>query len=179
MLAERIGSSQLAELAAQGASLSGSLHAADLPRVHAVLARGAPDGTLAARVDFSGGPESFPVVAIEVQGVLPLVCQRCLGAVAWPVNVAVTLTAVPGEAATQELSDPFDSVLLDSDGTLHLRDAVEDEILATLPLAPLHADRRDCRAGAVAGESAAAAQVHRPFADLGTLLGRGGSRDGH
>ena len=50
----------------------------------------------------------------------------------------VALTAVTSEARADELADPFDSVLLDDDGGLPLRVAVEDEILAALPLAPRH-----------------------------------------
>lgn len=174
MLAERIGSSQLAEMAAQGAILEGGLGARDLPRVWALVApQAAAAGELEARVIVQAGPASRPVVAIAVHGVLALVCQRCLEPVRWPVDVDVALTVVSDEAGTRELADPFDSVLLDAEGMLHLRDAVEDEILAVLPLAPLHADLGECRASSMAGpEPGPAAQVHRPFADLGALLGR-------
>lgn len=180
MLAERIGSSQLAELSAQGATLESGLGPRDLPRVRALVAPEAATtaGGLQARVAFRGGPQSRPVVAIEVHGALPLVCQRCLGPVPWPVDVDVALAVVPDESATRDLADPFDSVLLDGDGALHLRDAVEDEILAALPLAPLHAEARDCRAVPAGEDAGPVAQVHRPFAGLDALLGRRGPRDG-
>jgi uncharacterized protein len=174
MLAERIGSAQLAEMSAQGASLATPLRRADLPRVSEVMARGPgvqDQQPLDATIAFRNGPEGFPIVHIRVQGMLALVCQRCLGPVSWPVEVDAVLSAVPSEPATGELADPFDSIVLEDDGSLALRAAVEDEILAALPLAPVHADRAACGAPA-APEEAPGAQVHRPFAGLDTLLGQ-------
>jgi uncharacterized protein len=181
MFAERIGSSQLAELAAQGATLTGGLRAGELPRLAAVVARGAAvaDEPLAVTVSFANGPEAHPVVRIRATGPLALVCQRCLGPVQWPVAVDVTLTAVPSESRAEELADPFDCVLLDGEGALALREAIEDEILATLPLAPLHEDAT-CASGIATSAAPARATVTRPFAGLGDLLkqgpGDGGNR---
>ncbi len=167
MFAERIGPSQLAEMSGQGTRLTSRLRSGDLPRTAADLAPGGAEHCLEAAVGIAAGPESYPVVQIEVHGVLPLVCQRCLGPVDWLVDVDVALTAVPDEAAMQQLADPFDSILLDDEGGLCLLAAVEDEILAALPLAPLHAD--ECRAG-MAVETAPARNVQRPFAALGALM---------
>lgn len=180
MFAERIASSRLAELSAEGAALTGTLRAGALPRLAAVVAQGAgvADEPLAVSVSFANGPEAHPVVRIRATGVLQLRCQRCLRPVRWPVAVDVALTAVPSEARAEELADPFDSVLLDEEGALALRDAIEDEVLATLPLAPLHED--PACAGAVVGaaEPAARPPVTRPFAGLAGLLGRGRDGDG-
>lgn len=179
MFAERIGPSQLAEMSAQGATFRTRLRPRDLPRASADLSPGPADGqSLDACVRIGTGPESFPVVHIEIHGSLPLVCQRCFGPVNWPVDVDVALTVAPDEAATRDLADPFDSILLDEDGGLRLRDAVEDEILAALPLAPLHAE--GCPDGMVSepAEPAPARNVQRPFADLGAMMsGRGTKSD--
>jgi uncharacterized protein len=177
MLAERIASSQLADMAAQGVRLDSSLRVGELPRLSQVVARGPGlnDQPLEAKIGFQVGPEDSPVVGIRVQGALHLACQRCLGPMTWPLDVDVALTAVRSDAAAGDLADPFDSILLDEAGGLPLRAVVEDEILAVLPFAPLHADEVECRMAGVAAQGLAlpaTGNVNRPFADLGSLMGR-------
>ena len=179
MLAERIGSSQLAEMSAQGATLSASVRPADLPRLRqfVVAGPGVPAAPLAVDVGFQPGPEGFPVVRIQAQGTLHLVCQRCLAPVGWPLVVDVALTVVATDGATSGIASPFDSVVLDAEGDLPLRSVVEDEILAILPLAPLHANETECRPGIRRAEPQSDTpprQTTRPFADLATLLSRQG-----
>lgn len=173
MLAERIGAAELAELSAQGASLGGELDRADLPRIAELIARDAGAGgqPLQAEIGFRKGPQALPVLRIRVRGVLPLVCQRCLQPVSWPLDVDVTLTAVASEEEGGALEDPFDSVLLEPGGALALRAAVEDEILAVLPLSPRHAEGEPCGAAPGTGEPAVSRPI-RPFAGLGALLGK-------
>jgi uncharacterized protein len=174
MLAEHIAAPLLAEMAAQDTRLDSDVRVVDLPRLAGLVAgRG---GELQARVGFHRGPEAGPVVRIEIRGVLPLVCQRCFGPVETQIDIDVTLTAVADDAAADELADPFDSVVLDPQGALRLRDAVEDEILAALPLAPLHADPGQCVSARDQGAREAGergAQTTRPFAGLATLMSRG------
>lgn len=179
MLAERIGSAELAEMSAHGASRATTLRGSDLPRLSEIVARGpgVPEQPLDAEIAFRKGPEAGPVVHIRVHGELQLTCQRCFAPVGWPLDVDVALTAVASEDEAGELADPFDSIVLDEDGGLPLRAAVEDEILAALPLAPVHAERAVCAGGAAAAvqpAAVAAVDVNRPFAGLDALLGRRG-----
>lgn len=172
MLAERMTASQVAEAAAQGASVSARVRPAELPRLAQIIAGGAdvPADFLAVTVGFGMGPEGFPVLRVQVAGALNLVCQRCLSPVEYSIDLDERLTVVPTEAATADLADPFDSVVAEQ-GELQLRVAVEDEILATLPLAPLHADVAQCgpRRG-VRTDVGEARRPNRPFADLTSLL---------
>lgn len=179
MFAERIGSTQLAELAARGAGLAGSLRVGDLPRVAeaALAGAGIADEPLAWDVSFARGAGGLAMLNIRVAGALYVQCQRCLGPLRWPVDVDVTLTAVPDEARAEELPDPFDSVLLDEEGGLPLAQAIEDEVLASLPLAALHADA-DCAVAPLNADAPARSPVTRPFAGLGTLLKQGPGGEG-
>lgn len=181
MLAERIAVSQLSELAEQGTGIESHLHPGELPRLASLLAAGAP-GSLEVKIAFSIGAESLPVLHIEVSGSLSLVCQRCLAPVEWPVDIDVSLTAVADDAAAGNLASPFDTVVLDAEGALALRAMVEDEILATLPLSPLHASAEQCsQSGAVPGQTACVQEsrpVNRPFAGLTDLMQRDGHGDG-
>ena len=182
MLAERIGSSQFAEMSAQGASVVSSLRPTELPRLREVIARrpDVPDEPLEVSVGFAMGPESFPVVQLRVTGTIYLTCQRCLAPVSWPLDLDVALTAVASDEMADELADPFDSVVLDKEGGLALRAAVEDEILAALPLAALHGDGAGCgsaRPEIEASDENPQRKVNMPFADLGTLMRRDGRDD--
>jgi len=177
MLAERIAPTQLAEMSAQGAVLAARLRPHDLPRLAGLLAKGVPAGQfLDVRVKASAGPTSGVLLDIGVRGVVQLVCQRCFGAVDWQIDANALLTAVADEAAAGDLADPFDIVLLEPDGSLRLRDAVEDEILAALPLAPRHDDSTACgiAAGAAPGNGT---QVNKPFAGLRAMIGSTGGKD--
>lgn len=183
MLEERIAACQLAEMTAQGTCIECHLRADELSRLAPLVAAG-PPGSLDAKVAFSLGVENLPVLRIEVHGRLSLVCQRCLGPIAWPVDIDVSLTAVADDAAAGDLSSPFDSIVLDAEGALALRAVVEDEILAALPLAPLHASAEQCvrPAGEVSADDSprVAQRVNRPFAGLADLLhrdGRGGGNE--
>lgn len=176
----RIASTQLAEFAARGVSNSDSFSAHDLPRLAAILAprTGQGDMELRVRVGFREGPEGFPEIRLQMAGQLRLICQRCLTPMPWGLDADVTLTVTAAESETAELSSPFDSVALE-DGTLDLPRVIEDEILATLPLAPMHSAAGECARmlGKHAPGIAERAEVHRPFADLGTLIGRNRKAD--
>lgn len=175
MAAAGIGTAQLADLAARRVVLERRFPVSLLPRLAALgpLPKGIDDqsgpGQIDARFAFQPGPEGFPQVRITATGAVRLRCQRCLGPLVWPVAVDETLTIIAADEAASGLEDPFATVLLEAD-QLPLTRAVEDEVLAALPLAPRHTDEAACAelAGAAPGE------VHRPFAGLASLLGKGG-----
>lgn len=174
MLPERIGSAQLAEMAAQGASRVARVRADALPRLAGLLARDGASDKLLLEAEFAQGPEGYPQVRLRISGTLGLVCQRCLKRIDWPLAIDVSLTIVANEAETANLADPFDSVLLDAEGELGLVVAAEDEVLAALPLAPVHDEGVPCRAESVATVARQGEPANRPFAGLDELMGRGG-----
>lgn len=177
MLAERIAASQLAEMSAAGAALSFSFRPAELPRLLPLLA-GAPGdgGSLQARAGFRVGLEGVPVIRLEIRGELPLICQRCLGPVTWPLDIDVTLALVGSDAQAESLASPFDSVVLDADGDLLLRSMVEDEVLATLPLAPMHVAAADCARSDAPAVSPGLTAGIRPFEGLAGMMGNDGKK---
>ncbi len=72
------------------------------------------------------------------------------------------------------MPDDLEPVLAEDD-RLRLRDLVEEELLLSLPIVPLHADPKDCEAGVkrvLDEESAATPTTQRPFERLGELLKR-------
>lgn len=87
--------------------------------------------------EFSVGRKPF--LQVEVTGELRLKCQRCLGALPFPVHVASRLLLVPpGTPWPDEdlQEDRFDPVEALKEQSLH--SLVEDEVLLVLPISPRH-----------------------------------------
>jgi uncharacterized protein len=171
MRAGQVGSAELADLVARGATVDLNLTVASLARLAALGVPGSASdaAALGAQGTFQSGPEGYPQLRLTVTGSVGLLCQRCLGELAWPVDLAVVLTLVRDDAEAVGLADPFETALLTDDG-LDLAQVVEDEVLASLPLSPRHPETAACgRHGTMnSGET------HRPMAGLADLLGRGG-----
>ncbi|MBN8279883.1 MAG: DUF177 domain-containing protein [Gammaproteobacteria bacterium] len=177
-----IGAAELADLVARRATRERVLATPDLPRLAALAptGTGAAAGRLEARLGFQPGSEGHPQLRLVVAGTVPLVCQRCLGLLEFPVAIDERLTLVGSDAEAALLADPFDAVLLE-DGDLAVSQVIEDEVLAALPLAPRH-PVATC-GGSLPGTDRQAddklsnGETHRPMAGLADLLARDGRRD--
>lgn len=115
----------------------------DLPRLAELLA---PDAgpLLRVRLSIALGALGEHRLQGQIEGSLDLVCQRCFGPLAWP--LALSLDVVLLDAGTEEtaVSDGSEVWILDADRRLWPAQAVEEEVLLALPLAPRH---EHCRAG--------------------------------
>ena len=103
---------------------------------------------LSGRTDESGKP----MLHLEAQGVLKLICQRCLDSFEYPLDVAADFVIVTSEDAipspdSDEYDDEVDYLVAETQ--MPVIDLVEDEILLTLPLAPKHSDEKCGNAGKV------------------------------
>ena len=183
MLSEHVDSTRLDELARKGAGLAFSLPVADFARLSACTCstdmgqtgsgqETVDTGELAANVQFDVGPDGFPRVGLSVTGCLSLQCQRCLEPVTWPVRIETRLSILDSDEQKELIANPFDSVLISADG-LDLATVIEDEILAALPMVPVHTDEPKCRAagGEDSNSEIDAELMQRPFADLASLVG--------
>jgi len=179
MLSARIESAELRELAERKVRRELRFNPSDferLPRL-AILNAGQGEAAgsaelvpwLATEIGFDIGPEGFPRVQLAMTGALELECQRCLQPVSWQVALDSQLTVLSDEAQIAGLADPFDSIVMGADG-LRLASIIEDEILAALPMAPVHGPGSDCAESGKAIDELEM-KTHRPFADLASLLG--------
>ncbi|MDJ0927331.1 MAG: YceD family protein [Gammaproteobacteria bacterium] len=175
MLAQRIEAARLREYAAKAAHGTLALNVADMPRLRALLASDS-SFELELRVEFSLDHEKRPHLNMQISGAIVLVCQRCLEPLNWPVALSASLTVVDDEWVAAELAEPFDSVAL-VDGVLSLPTAIEDELLAAVPLAPMHDVADECHAPAAAKwvDESDGPPANRPFAALGSMLSAGQS----
>ena len=175
MLSKNVDSAQLKELARKGVSTTLHVPVSDLARLSACTYRdeiGENSTELTATVQFDNGPEGFPRIGLTITGPLNLGCQRCLGSVRWPVRIETRLSVIDSDEQIELLASPFDSLLMRANG-LDLAIIIEDEILAALPMVPVHRNEPQCRpASGDDNDSAMEAElIQRPFADLANLVG--------
>lgn len=156
------------QLAANSERLDGDLALAGMPRL-AVLNRA--DGR--ASVSLTAGVDERGRRFIEgrLRADLELVCQRCLGPLRLPLDVAVCLGLIRSEMEIERLHDRYEP-LLAPDGEIAVADLVEDELLLALPQIPRHEDLRECEANGylATGEATPDAERRRPFSVLASLL---------
>ena len=150
------------EFAKSGARLQGSWPVAGFERLRDALHT--DDGTL--RYELLGVPQEqgCPVLRLRVDGALRLACQRCLGALEFPlhIEVALRLAATQAEIDAEPLAaEGLESIVAGKE--MPVRAMIEDEVLLAIPIAPRH---QGCAGGALA-----AGAQQKPFAVLRGLLG--------
>ncbi|MBI2278341.1 MAG: DUF177 domain-containing protein [Dechloromonas sp.] len=150
--------------AREGRVLEGTLAVSALERLHDLLAE--VSGEVVFRLEGFKGANGELMLHLEVSGVLPLACQRCLKSVAFDLDVDNLLQLVPegAELSQEELEDDTRDFLPVA-RELNVVDLVEDEILLTLPVAPRH-EKCGLPGAADAGERI------NPFAKLAGLKGK-------
>jgi uncharacterized protein len=186
MLVDHFGIPQLRDLASRSEQVSSSIGVADMPRLAELLhPDGRGQGKLDARIEFLGGMQGFPEIKGHLTGSLDICCQRCLGALNWPVDIDFRLVVIASEADFAEIAEPFDAIVAGEHG-VQLAEVIEDELLASLPLAPMHADLASCETSigvkftdldSESSEPESGSETNRPFGDLASLLKAGDSAD--
>ena len=151
------------EFARTGSKLQGALPVAGFTRLRDALCttKGA------VQYELSGVPEELgrPTLRLKVGGELQFVCQRCLGALAFPlhIDVSLQLAATQAELDAEPLAAEGPERIVAS-REMPVRDLVEDELLLAMPLVLRH-DR-------CAGDGPQAVKEGRsPFAGLRGLVG--------
>ncbi len=125
------------EFAKQSLEIHDKIRASNLPGLKDVLSSG--DGELEYRIVGGRLGRDKLTLRIEVQGVLDVVCQRCLGDMKYEVAVARTFMLVADESALPDEEFEDDEVdYLVADAKLCVESLVEEEILLSLPYSLRH-----------------------------------------
>jgi uncharacterized protein len=132
----------VADAVARELRLQGSLPLAELPRLAAAVVEA--KGSLRADLRFSADAQALGRLQGELSGELRLLCQRCLQPMSWTLKTHFDLCLVGSEAEEERLLESCEPVLAE-DGQLALWEALEDEALLALPIAPRCANP-DCAA---------------------------------
>jgi uncharacterized protein len=184
MLADHIGVPQLRDLASRSEQIRESIGLGKMTRLAELLfdSDTQADRELEVQIDLLAGMQGFPEISGQVKGSLDICCQRCLGSLVWPVEIDFHLVIVGSETDYDEVAEPFDTLVAGEHG-VSLTSIIEDELIASLPLAPMHPGNGVCEITATtagkaeekavenqeSGESAES-EVHRPFANLDALM---------
>jgi len=125
-------------LARERGSLHGDFDAAASERLYDWLAPGEAPVTwsITGTADASGRP----AIAIEIEGTVPLECQRCLAPMRWPVRQRTVTLLAKSEVEGDALDEGTEDEVLVAAEPLDALTLVEDELLLSLPYAPTHAD---------------------------------------
>jgi len=126
------------KLAARASSVSGSLDARRLPNVADSLAPGDDPVPIAWTVEGRRSAEGRPAISIDIEGDVPLVCQRCLAPMAWPVSQGTEVLLAHDEDELATLDAETEGEVILADRPLDAATLVEDELVLTLPFAPRH-----------------------------------------
>jgi uncharacterized protein len=114
----------------------------------------------------------FRVADLEMSGSAQLVCQRCLEPMRVPIEGSAHVALIVSQREADGVPAEFETVHV-PENRVRVRDLVEEELLLTLPISPLHAE--ECGVGTEQPEAQAEAPVQetqRPFEQLGELLKR-------
>jgi uncharacterized protein len=114
------------------------------------------------------------VVELNFSGSARLQCQRCLGAMEVQVEASTEVGLVATEADVSRVPEELEPVLAPG-GRISVGDLVEEELLLTLPIVPLHTDEAACQVApgaAAASADEAPPETQKPFAQLAELLKR-------
>jgi uncharacterized protein len=124
------------DFARNGRELRGEAAVSEMLRLRDMLA--VPEGKISYFVRGLQGQDGKPMLEVELEGSCQLRCQRCLGALVYPVKLVSHLLLVP-EGELDEFSveeSELDSITADKH--LDVLDMIEEEILLSLPFAPRH-----------------------------------------
>ena len=69
-----------------------------------------------------------------------LTCQRCYGELAHPVDVEFCFSPVQGTEQVDEIPEAYEPVEVNEYGEIDLFQLLEDELILSLPIVPLHAE---------------------------------------
>jgi uncharacterized protein len=123
-------------LSSAARSLTGKTDPATLPRLADQVADGT--GEIVWRIVGTKDGQGRPAIAVELDGSVPLACQRCLGTVVVPVAQRTELLLAASEDELARLDADSELEVALANAPLDAQTLVEDELLLTLPYAPRH-----------------------------------------
>lgn len=170
----------LFDFARSGGVLQGRVEWRLMPRLKALLSgphEGLPPVVWSLRGDLRErmGLRPQPMVYLQVQAELPLVCQRCLHDMLYPIDETVEFRLVADEPALTQAELEAEDEALPASEPVNVLDLIEDQLILALPIVPMH----DHCPQEEASEPASANSVdeeaderQHPFAHLRELMDR-------
>lgn len=154
-------------LVAQRGRLKGNVPLAGMERLASSVE--SCEGEADVELEFGIDEAGFKVMTGQISAQLKMLCQRCMGVMDVPVMAEVRVGIVADSTKVQELSPELDPMITDGKEPVSLVELVEDELILSLPIVPMHGQGEGCvdlekfRAKDEAGEKP------NPFAALAVL----------
>lgn len=126
---------------------------------------------IAADLSFAIDNQGLCVISLVVQVNLQLICQRCNQPFACDVTVENTFSPVRSDSQVDSLPEQYEIAILNEFGEINLLELIEDEIILSLPIVPVH-DSKHCEVSdidMVFGEIPEEESKPNPFAILASL----------
>ncbi|MDR2213494.1 MAG: YceD family protein [Pseudomonadales bacterium] len=167
------------KLFARNGSVSATLPLSKLPRFAAYLLD--TEGEVAVALHFGHDEEGRPLLSGSLRTEVRVSCQRCMEPLELELDCELALLALASEAEVQALSSEeaaLDALVMDPEQGLDVLAVIEDELLLSLPLVPMHMEL-DCSEAfnayqRQAQQTAASEAKQSPFAALAALKGNDG-----
>lgn len=155
------------DFARNAREVCGAVQIADLPRLQDMLA--VPDGEINYVVRGSQDQYGKPMLKVVLDGQCQLRCQRCLQGISYPVHLATRLLLVRAKELDEFSDDENEIDSIPAEEHLNVLGMIEEELLLSLPFAPMHpaGECQPAMAGYVAHEMVQAEK--NPFAVLSEL----------
>ena len=150
-------------LADVGRSFRGEVPVSKLLRLLPSLS--SADGVLKVQLDFRLDERRVRALKGTIEGSVSLVCQRCLKAIRFPLDLSFRLGIVASETDIDRLPEGYEPLLVSGE-PLRTFDIVEDEVLLAVPAFPLHEGGQSC---VMAYENQPLAVKNNPFSILEKL----------
>ena len=124
------------DFAYNGKEIKGEVPLIEMPRLQDKLV--APEGVISFVVRGYQDKNDQPMLEVTLSGLCQLCCQRCLNTLAYPLQLSSHLRLVP-EGELNEFADEEDEQdSITADQRLDVLALLEEEILLSLPFAPVH-----------------------------------------
>lgn len=127
--------------AEQGLSLDGAIKLAEMPRLGSLL--GSPEGQVHVDLHFGRDEQGITSLVGRLETTLILECQRCMEPFNYGIISDFALGIVNTLDEANALPERYEAALA-KDGSLALRELIEDEIILNLPIIPKH-EPEDCK----------------------------------
>lgn len=150
-------------LADVGRSFRGEVPVSKLSRLMPSLSSG--HGVLRVELDFRLDERRIRTLKGTIKGSVSLVCQRCLKALRYPIDLSFCLGIVTSETDIDRLPEGYEPLLVSGE-PLKSVDVVEDEVLLVVPAFPHHEGEQTC---VMAYENQPLAVKDNPFSVLEKL----------
>ena len=124
-----------------------------------------------AELSFGTDAQGLTVMQGNAHTLVKLECQRCGEAFEHRCDVEFIYTPLSAKVEEEELPEAYEPIELDENGEIDLYELLEDELILSLPFAPMHAEH-ECKRGGMQmtwGPIEPADERPNPFAVLNGL----------